>query len=142
MLKCGFNKNFFKKKILVFFSKSNFVSTRKCYYKILNLDSSASNEDIKAAYYKLAKKFHPDNDPNSEENQIVYFYFIKIKFREISEAYEILKDEVKRTEYNKAIFGESGFTAKSFTNQDKYDHFSSFNINNENNNKFTADPIE
>jgi preprotein translocase subunit Sec63 len=44
-----------------------------CYYKILNLNSSATLEDIKKEYYKLAKKYHPDNyNEHSQVNQTVY----------------------------------------------------------------------
>jgi preprotein translocase subunit Sec63 len=44
-----------------------------CYYKLLNIDPNSSIEDIKREYYKLAKKYHPDNNENSSANQIVKF---------------------------------------------------------------------
>lgn len=64
----------------------------KDYYKILGVDRNASQEEIKKAYRKLAKKYHPDSNPgdkNAEE-----------KFKEINEAYEVLGDEEKRKKYD------------------------------------------
>ena len=64
----------------------------KDYYKILGIEKSASQEDIKKAYRKLAVKYHPDrnpDDPNAEE-----------RFKEIGEAYEVLKDPEKRKKYD------------------------------------------
>ena len=58
------------------------------YYKVLGLDKSASQDDIKKAYRKLARKFHPDLNPNDEE--------AKKKFQEINEANEVLTDPEKR----------------------------------------------
>jgi curved DNA-binding protein len=63
----------------------------KDYYKILGLKRDASAEDIKKAYRKLARKYHPDvsKEPNAEE-----------KFKEVAEAYEVLKDAEKRAAYD------------------------------------------
>ena len=48
-----------------------------CYYKILNVPTTATQEEIKKEYYKLAKKYHPDNkNENSKENQTVYIIVI------------------------------------------------------------------
>ena len=58
------------------------------YYKILGLDKSASTEDIKKAYRKLARKYHPDVNPNNKEAHK--------KFQEINEANEVLSDPEKR----------------------------------------------
>ena len=68
------------------------------YYQILGVDKSASNNDIKKAYRKLAMKYHPDQnqgDANAEE-----------KFKEVSTAYEILGDQQKRAEYD--AYGHGG----------------------------------
>ena len=67
----------------------------KDYYKIMGLDRSASAEEIKKAYRKLARKFHPDvsKEANAEE-----------KFKEVGEAYEVLKDPTKRAQYDQ--YGE------------------------------------
>jgi curved DNA-binding protein len=64
----------------------------KDYYKILGVDKNASEKEIKAAYRKLARKYHPDmnqNDPKAEE-----------RFKEINEAQEVLSDPQKRTKYD------------------------------------------
>jgi molecular chaperone DnaJ len=62
------------------------------YYKVLGVDKKASQDDIKKAYRKLARKYHPDTnkDPGAEE-----------RFKEISEAYDVLGDEDKRKRYDR-----------------------------------------
>ncbi|CAL8090870.1 unnamed protein product [Calicophoron daubneyi] len=74
---------------------------RKDYYKILGVDKSASQADIKKAYYQLAKKYHPDVNKNDSD--------APQKFQEVSEAYEILGDETKRRQYD--AFGRSTSSA-------------------------------
>lgn len=59
------------------------------YYQILQVKSTATNAEIKAAYRRLAKLFHPDKNPNAEE-----------KFKLIKEAYETLIDEARRRRYD------------------------------------------
>jgi curved DNA-binding protein len=63
----------------------------KDYYKILGLARGASDEEVKKAYRKLARRYHPDvsKEPNSKE-----------KFQEVSEAYETLRDKEKRAAYD------------------------------------------
>lgn len=63
------------------------------YYKILELDKSASQADIKKAYRKLARKFHPDLNPNDKSAQA--------RFQQINEANEVLSDPEKRKKYDK-----------------------------------------
>ncbi|PRD36490.1 UNVERIFIED_CONTAM: DnAJ-like protein [Trichonephila clavipes] len=67
------------------------------YYKVLGLDKSASQDDIKKAYRKLARKFHPDLNPNDED--------AKKRFQEINEANEVLTDPEKRKKYDQ--YGEN-----------------------------------
>src|SRR5580698_1015495 len=67
------------------------------YYKILGIDKGATEKDIKAAYRKLARKFHPDLNPNDAE--------ANKKFQQINEANEVLSDPEKRKKYDK--YGEN-----------------------------------
>ncbi len=63
------------------------------YYQTLNVNKNASQEEIKKAYRKLAREYHPDvnpNNPNAEE-----------KFKDINEAYQVLSDKDKREKYDK-----------------------------------------
>ncbi|MBI5029545.1 MAG: DnaJ domain-containing protein [Chloroflexi bacterium] len=64
----------------------------KDYYKILGVEKNASEKDIKSAYRKLARKLHPDLNPNNKAAQE--------KFKEVNEAYEVLSDEGKRKKYD------------------------------------------
>ncbi|XP_059658820.1 uncharacterized protein LOC132305154 [Cornus florida] len=69
------------------------------YYKILNVDKNAKDEDLKKAYRKLAMKWHPDKNPNNNKEA-------EAKFKQISEAYEVLSDPQKRAVYDQ--YGEEG----------------------------------
>jgi len=64
------------------------------YYSILGVGQKASEEDVKKAYKALAKKWHPDKNPNNQE-------VATRKFKEVSEAYQVLGDSVKRKEYDR-----------------------------------------
>ncbi|KAJ7158552.1 hypothetical protein C8R46DRAFT_957180 [Mycena filopes] len=68
------------------------------YYKLLGIDKSATEAEIKSAYKKMALKWHPDRNGGSEESSK--------KFKEISEAFEVLSDSNKRAVYDQ--FGEEG----------------------------------
>ncbi len=71
------------------------------YYEILGVSRNASKEEIKMAYKRLARKYHPDVAQNKEEAEI--------KFRQINEAYSVLSDEEKRRAYDQ--FGHSGVSS-------------------------------
>ena len=64
----------------------------KDYYKILGVDKTASKEDIKKQYKKLARKYHPDVNPGNKEAEE--------KFKAINEAHEVLSDDEKRKKYD------------------------------------------
>jgi molecular chaperone DnaJ len=76
------------------------MTTKKDYYEILGVNRNASQEEIKAAYKKLAKKYHPDisKDKNTEE-----------KFKEVLEAYSVLSDPQKRANYDQFGHAAEGF---------------------------------
>ena len=65
----------------------------KDYYKILGIEKSASDDEIRRAYRKLAKKYHPDANPDNKEEA-------ETKFKEVSEAYEVLSDKQKKSNYD------------------------------------------
>nr|XP_010904900.2 dnaJ homolog subfamily B member 13 [Elaeis guineensis] len=69
------------------------------YYKILQVDRNAKDDDLKKAYRKLAMKWHPDKNPNNKKEA-------EAKFKQISEAYEVLSDPQKRAIYDQ--YGEEG----------------------------------
>src|SRR6478752_3003932 len=74
------------------------------YYKILNLDKSASEADIKKAYRKLAREHHPDLNPNDKEAHK--------RFQQINEAHEVLSDPEKRKKYDQ--YGKDWKHAEQF----------------------------
>ncbi|OON92838.1 MAG: molecular chaperone DnaJ [Candidatus Epulonipiscium fishelsonii] len=72
---------------------------KRDYYEILGVQKGASESDLKKAYRKLAKKYHPDTNPDNKEAEA--------KFKEASEAYEILSDADKRAAYDR--YGHNAF---------------------------------
>jgi curved DNA-binding protein len=72
------------------------------YYKILGLEKTASSDEIKKAYRKLALKYHPDKNPNNKEAEE--------QFKKISEAYAVLSDAEKRKQYDS--FGSDTFSQR------------------------------
>ncbi|KAG2319361.1 hypothetical protein Bca4012_054387 [Brassica carinata] len=69
------------------------------YYKALQVDRSANEDDLKKAYRKLAMKWHPDKNPDNKKDA-------ESKFKQISEAYDVLSDPQKRAVYDQ--YGEEG----------------------------------
>jgi len=80
------------------------------YYKILGLDKKASTDDIKKAYRKLARKYHPDLNPKDNS--------AKKRFQEINEANEVLSDPEKRKKYDK--YGKDWQHAEEFEKARQY----------------------
>jgi len=98
------------------------LAEKKDYYDVLGIAKESNDADIKKAYRKLAKQYHPDANPNNPEAEE--------KFKEVGEAYSVLSDSEKRSNYDR--FGHSAFGAGSsggggggygFSGFDAYDIF-------------------
>src|SRR5437868_11239974 len=75
------------------------MSAKRCYYETLEVDRSADENKLKAAFRKLAMKWHPDKNPGDAQSEI--------RFKELNEAYDVLKDGQKRAAYDR--FGHAAF---------------------------------
>ena len=96
------------------------MAVKRDYYEILELDRSASPEDVKRAYRRAALKFHPDKNPGNKEAEI--------RFKECSEAYEVLSDSEKRSRYDQyGHEGLRGTTMHDYQHMQYEDIFSVFN---------------
>lgn len=85
------------------------------YYKILGIDKTATSKDIKNAYRKMARKFHPDLNPNDKD--------AKKNFQQINEANEVLNDPEKRKKYDQ--YGKDWQHAEEYEKQKQYQQQSS-----------------
>src|SRR6476661_7996232 len=72
---------------------------KRCYYEVLEVERTAGDTALKAAFRKLAMKWHPDRNPGDKSSEV--------RFKEINEAYEVLKDADKRAAYDR--FGHAAF---------------------------------
>jgi molecular chaperone DnaJ len=97
------------------------ATTKKDYYEVLGVARTASGEEIKRAYRRLAMKYHPDRaDANGKAES-------EAMFKECAEAYEVLSDDTKRRRYDQ--FGHSGVGGQhDFTSMDIGDIFSMFGL--------------
>ena len=90
--------------------------SKRDYYEVLSVSKQASQEEIKKAYRKLAFKYHPDKNKGDKAKEE--------KFKEASEAYQVLGDPKKREQYDR--FGHSSFNGRAGGFQDVGDIFSAF----------------
>ncbi len=92
--------------------------TKRDYYEILTVTRTASGDEIKRAYRRLAMKYHPDRNGDNKADA-------ELKFKECAEAYEVLSDDAKRRRYDQ--FGHGGVTGQhDFSHMDVSDIFSMF----------------
>ena len=84
---------------------------KRDYYEVLGLSKGAEDKEIKRAYRKLAKKYHPDTNPGDKEAEK--------KFKEVTEAYSVLSDPEKKKLYDQfghAAFDQSGAAGSGYGN--------------------------
>ncbi|XP_061882104.1 dnaJ homolog subfamily A member 3, mitochondrial-like isoform X1 [Entelurus aequoreus] len=81
------------------FHSSSRCADKQDFYEVLGVARTASQKDIKKAYYQLAKEYHPDTNPDDPQ--------AKEKFAKLAEAYDVLSDELKRKQYD--MYGSAGF---------------------------------
>jgi len=93
------------------------VAAKRDYYEVLGVDKSASEDDIKKAYRKLARRNHPDANPSDREGS-------RERFKEVSEAYDVLSNPEKRRLYDQfghagvsRQYGPAGFNMNDFFRQ-------------------------
>ena len=95
------------------------MATQRDYYEILSVERTASGDQIKRSYRKLAMKYHPDRNPGDATAEA--------QFKECAEAYEVLSDSTKRQRYDQ--FGHAGLKGQAghdFSHMDAGDIFSMF----------------
>ena len=93
------------------------MNKRDC-YEVLGINRNASEKELKSAYRKLAKKYHPDANPGDKKSEE--------KFKELSEAYDILKDPEKRKLYDK--FGHAAFDESMNYRQPENDNYREYHF--------------
>ena len=99
------------------------MAESKDYYSILGVSKDATADDLKKAYRKLAKQYHPDAQHTEEDKKKA-----EAKFKEINEAYSVLSDENKRAQYDRfgSNFEQAGFGGSGFGGYSNAYDFSGF----------------
>ena len=95
------------------------MADKRDYYEVLGVSKGATDAEIKRAYRKVAKKYHPDMNPGDQEAEA--------KFKEATEAYEVLSDSTKRSQYDQ--FGHVAFDQTAGGGAGGYGGFGGFDFN-------------
>src|SRR3954462_8497324 len=92
--------------------------TKRDYYEILGVSKSASADEVKKAYRKVAMQYHPDRNPGDKTAEE--------KFKEAAEAYEVLSDQDKRAQYDRYGHAGASNNGRGGGNPNMEDIFSQF----------------
>lgn len=94
------------------------LAQKRDFYEVLGVNKDAGEDEIKKAYKRLAKKYHPDLNPNNKEAEV--------KFKEINEAYEVLSDSSKKSNYDRFGHAASGGGSGGFEGFNGFGDFGNF----------------